>query len=399
MMTDHTFVRFIRSIRLSKHWRSYAIIKSQFDAEFYSATYLAIPSKLDPIGHYLTVGSKRGYKPRPDFDPAFYIQRYPDVMASGMDPFVHYVKHGKYEGRETECSRNEVEAISDVISMDDYDIIRSGFDKRYYIATYKDVAEAGIDPVGHYLVTGWLEGRNPSATFDTRFYLSRYSDVALSGTNPFVHYLKIGRAENRAASEMQLKETECSEYTLRVTSPHSRFLDSAIAYSPHDLLFDSAWYSARYPDVNESRIEPLRHYLNSGVREGRDPHPMFHTRFYLSQVNERKDAIADPLSHYLQSGTKHGLSPHPLFDRLWYRFGNRDVIPNGMDEFVHFILVGDKQGRSSHPLFDPVFYLRNNPEVASAGIGPLRHFLEFGGREWRNPHPLFDCKYYHWVSS
>ncbi len=145
------------------------------------------------------------------------------------------------------------------------------------------------------------------------------------------------------------------------------------------------------------KADPIRHYLDRGAREGRDPHPLFHTRFYLSQVGDEGAAAADPLSHYLHSGAELGISPHPLFDRVWYRFGNPDVLENGMEEFIHFLLVGDRQGRSSHPLFDPVFYLRNNPDVAAAGIGPLRHFVEIGGRENRNPHPMFDCRYYQWL--
>lgn len=33
------------------------------------------------------------------FDPKFYVKRYPDVAASGLDPEEHYVHHGMKEGR------------------------------------------------------------------------------------------------------------------------------------------------------------------------------------------------------------------------------------------------------------------------------------------------------------
>ena len=39
---------------------------------------------------------------------------------------------------------------------------------------------------------------------------------------------------------------------------------------PHP-LFDSSWYLATYPDVAQSRFNPLEHYLYFGSAEGRSP--------------------------------------------------------------------------------------------------------------------------------
>jgi hypothetical protein len=35
----------------------------------------------------------------PEFDPVFYLKRYSDVAASGMDPLCHYLQYGRAEGR------------------------------------------------------------------------------------------------------------------------------------------------------------------------------------------------------------------------------------------------------------------------------------------------------------
>ena len=70
-------------------------------------------------------------------------------------------------------------------------------DEKWYLATYPDVAEAGVDPIVHYLRHGAFEGRNPSRDFDTNWYLAEYPDVAEEGANPLVHYLKWGAAEGR----------------------------------------------------------------------------------------------------------------------------------------------------------------------------------------------------------
>lgn len=77
-------------------------------------------------------------------------------------------------------------------------VIKSGlFDKKYYLNHNKDVAEAGINPLTHFLKYGAYERRNPSDKFDVSFYLRAYPDVAESGINPLYHYAKYGKHEGR----------------------------------------------------------------------------------------------------------------------------------------------------------------------------------------------------------
>ena len=79
-------------------------------------------------------------------------------------------------------------------------IVESGlFDASWYRERYPDVASAGIDPLVHYLTAGGFEGRVPHPDFDGAFYLASNPDVAAAGVNPLVHYVTAGRAEGRAA--------------------------------------------------------------------------------------------------------------------------------------------------------------------------------------------------------
>jgi len=71
------------------------------------------------------------------------------------------------------------------------------FDEAWYLEQYPDVAQAGVDPIEHYLRAGFSEGRNPGPRFDTRWYLEAYPDVAQAGMNPLLHYIKFGRDEGR----------------------------------------------------------------------------------------------------------------------------------------------------------------------------------------------------------
>lgn len=77
-------------------------------------------------------------------------------------------------------------------------IIESGlFDITWYLNKYNDVKDANVDPVEHYLVYGWKEGRDPSNIFSTSSYLYLNEDVKNANINPLIHYIKYGKQEKR----------------------------------------------------------------------------------------------------------------------------------------------------------------------------------------------------------
>ncbi|MDB5477238.1 MAG: glycosyl transferase, group 1 family protein, partial [Phenylobacterium sp.] len=79
----------------------------------------------------------------------------------------------------------------------DRELVQAEFDVRFYLRANPDVAKAGVDPIEHFLVSGWREGRDPSRAFSVSEYLDANPDVAAAGMNPLVHYLRAGRTEGR----------------------------------------------------------------------------------------------------------------------------------------------------------------------------------------------------------
>jgi hypothetical protein len=66
----------------------------------------------------------------------------------------------------------------------------------------------------------------------------------------------------------------------------SRFEGSpteAIAILRKSHFLDPSWYRQTYPDLRGRPIDAARHYLEHGAKEGRNPHPLFDTNFYLRQ--------------------------------------------------------------------------------------------------------------------
>jgi hypothetical protein len=83
------------------------------------------------------------------FDPQFYLKENPSVVASGMDPLDHFIRHGGYEG--LKCSRL--------------------FDSSFYLARYPDIRAAGLHPLIHYIKNGKREGRYTTPEFAPDLYL------------------------------------------------------------------------------------------------------------------------------------------------------------------------------------------------------------------------------------
>lgn len=63
------------------------------------------------------------------------------------------------------------------------------FSRAYYLQQYQDVAEAGVDPVIHFLDFGAHENRNPSSQFDTAYYRQLHPLITETGANPLLHFL------------------------------------------------------------------------------------------------------------------------------------------------------------------------------------------------------------------
>lgn len=80
------------------------------------------------------------------------------------------------------------------------------FDEEFYLSTYQDVKNAGVDPVMHYIKHGAKEGRNPSKDFNTNSYLSTNNLFKKSGTNPLVHFIIFGE---RCNSDYQSGVIKC----------------------------------------------------------------------------------------------------------------------------------------------------------------------------------------------
>lgn len=93
------------------------------------------------------------------------------------------------------------------------------FDEAYYRSAYPDVAQAGIDPLLHFVLHGNEEGRNPSAFFATRLYKRRHS--LSNNQNPLLHYLKkpLKQTIPPAVGNIDIAEWRLDDADIEIASP------------------------------------------------------------------------------------------------------------------------------------------------------------------------------------
>ncbi|WP_157953701.1 coiled-coil domain-containing protein [Oceanimonas marisflavi] len=89
---------------------------------------------------------------------------------------------------------------------------------------------------------------------------------------------------------------------LRKETPEERSLKEQVKLLRKSRLFNSDWYLETYPDVAESGMPAIKHYLKFGALEGRNPSEHFDTNWYLQQYPDVIEADLNPLYHYLKYG-------------------------------------------------------------------------------------------------
>ena len=219
------------------------------------------PNSQDAAEHYYYYGWKEGKNPSEVFDTKYYLSKYEDAAASNMNPLIHYIKHGKEEGRFTNIDEEEISLL----------LNNDLFDEKYYLKSNPDINGESSSPnsqdaAEHYYYYGWKEGKNPSEVFDTKYYLSKYEDVAASAMNPLLHYILTGYSENR--------------YTTR---------DKNIHILGSSQFFDAEYYLKNHPGIGNGSSpidsqDAAEHYYYQGWKEGKNPSELFDTKLLPNNV-------------------------------------------------------------------------------------------------------------------
>jgi O-antigen biosynthesis protein len=159
-----------------------------------------------------------------------------------------------------DCRDTAPNLLTRALSSDELDAagVAQAFDRSRYLARNADVAEAGVDPLLHYLTDGWRERRVHGALFDDDYYLAAYTDVKAAQVAPLYHYCKLGWREGRDPSA----------------------------------LFDTNFYLETYPEAAASGLDPLTYFIRHGLSAGHRPNRVIDPVAILLEQDRDRDGFA-----------------------------------------------------------------------------------------------------------
>lgn len=279
----------------------------------------------EKVGEYLLFGWATGKDIFVLFDTQFYLRHNPDVAGSHFNPFVHYIRHGRFEGRQPHPL----------------------FDPAHFARVRNMEISQDVDGVRSFLNAPVSDRTSPHVLFDMELYHDWYPDIAAHAQNALSHYIRHGAYERR---------------------------------QPH-IIFDQHFYEEGVGTPIPSDINPLVHYLEIGAAAGIDPHPLFDGLHYAETAKGGLNG-KPALMHYLTAPADQRGDAHPLFDWTWYarQWGVDDLPINPLE---HYLKTSPNKKQTPHPLFDGPAYLRAYPEVESTGMDPLVHYVKYGVGENR----------------
>lgn len=366
-----------------------AVKEGLFDPAWY-AEKRGLPGDTAPeilFADYTTKAWQEGADPSPIFCSKQYLKINQDVAKSGVCPLLHYMHHGRHEGRVW----NETMMLerSPGMASESERVSRSLlFDKKWYVAECDGDVD-GFTPAVHYVAFGWRKGLSPSLDFDGAEYFSRYTEAAESGMSPLGHYLSTGKASHLVFRPLAGNDTM------------ERLVEVASSLG----VFDAGWYAGQ-KGVPEglSDTQLLAHYFETGWKAGLSPSRGFSEDTYMYLNGDLKDMGESALAHFLRKGRLEDrawnseslltlnperrnpvdrISSSGLFDAEWYVSQNGGVNLHGLAPSEHYTFFGWKDGLNPSPEFDGDWYLRKYKDVAAAGVNPLLHYLKHGRGESR----------------
>lgn len=180
-----------------------------FDYTFYSQTYLGKKvSEIQALTHYISIGSKLGYRPHPLFDVDFYCNE-ANIDYKNINPLEHYLTIGNKENlspyplfdavwynEHYAYDRQTISAFGHYLQQNkkgEYTDPNEFFDTKWYLKEYDYACKDYEFCVEHYATFGKFLPYNPSPKFFSYNYLLTYLLPARLFVNPLVHYLVHGR--------------------------------------------------------------------------------------------------------------------------------------------------------------------------------------------------------------
>ncbi len=258
------------------------------------------------LAHFVNCGMSEGRQAKDSFDVFSYRNQYQDLrIAFGNNLksyYMHYISNGKAEGRKATGVKSIQNPITTYNGVD-YSAV---YDYNFYIKKYSDLARIYTnDEVGllaHFVNCGMAEGRQAKADFDVFSYRNQYQDLRLAFGKDlksyYFHYMNSGKKERRTAAGVKVLQNPVTIYN----------------GTDYSAVYDYNYYNSKYSDLKSAfkgdDIDLLAHFVNNGMKEGRQASKKFNVQIYKNNYMDLQQAFGNDLKpyymHYIQNGKAEG---------------------------------------------------------------------------------------------
>ena len=298
------------------------------------------------------------------FDYKFYADKYSDLKrVFGYNQTAlknHWINCGIKEGRQGSAV----------------------FDAKYYLYNNDDLKKAFNNNLeqayNHFVNNGWKEGRPSSSEFFVNYYRNNNKDLQnMDNYELMQHYNVFGRKEGRRGNNLIDKTP----------------------VNIKNYLFDYRFYADTNADLkrvfgyNQTALK--NHWINCGIKEGRQASVVFNVRDYLNYYSDLKNVFKNnyeaAYNHFVNSGINEGRKSSKLFDVNYYLNNNSDLKKafgnNYSKALQHFASNGIKEGRNASSTFKVTVYKSKNLDLQRAfgndNLAYYIHYINCGYRENR----------------
>lgn len=312
-----------------------------FDPDFYIARCSGRVTSHDALQHFLREHDGSQESPHPLFDARWYASRCGLGSAPTSKLVAHYFRtrgaddpHPLFDSRRYRGQQSidsDATPLVDFIAGAQREFLDQSPTPFFDPAFYKRTTNCIGNPLLHYLRSGWREGLAPSPYFAPRFYLASNKDVAEAGIEPLTHFVLAGADEGRWPHPLidlayyRRGSPDVPEQAL-LAFKHFVECGDRDGCGPHP-AFDASHYQQTGEDTGG--WPPFAHYVEFGAAAGRSCCIGFDPAHYALIHG----ASADCLSAYLQS-EKDRRHFHPLLDGGYQRLTSPNAA--GRDPLIEY---------------------------------------------------------------
>lgn len=362
------------------------------------------------------------------FNPKQYLKKYPDVAAAGIDPYLHYISQGVYEGR---LPSADLAYIRDALlnrlrelnaQLNQAKLLTEA--QQLQLAEREQAHLAQLALAQHELEAHLLKLAEREKTYSQQLQeiqQAHLAQLALAQQKLETHLLKLAEREQALNAQLHAKQDELQSLTNRwaetdkaqtqVLNQLHRELDAMRATYSWRLTAPLRSLAALLGKKDSGSFKPTPSMVNAEPTSDQFSAAAATLDELLSHHDERFIQCAyhtllgrapDPegMRYYL-ARVRAGISKIEILAQL--RSGaegkSRPINIVGLDDAIKrhkwlrmpllgalLRLAGVRELGNNQPShFDADWYLEQYPDVAASGMDPLEHYLKFGSAEGRLP--------------